>query len=176
MKCIGKEQIDFENLFRQYYPILCEIGRGYIYNVAVVEEIVSDVFLRYWNNKEKINIRSSLRDYLLMSLKNGCIDYIRAERKRKHNTLYIDEHVVVCSTLADLGENPFDYLVSAETQKQITDAIDELPDRYRQTFTLCRLDEKSYDEAAKIMGITKNTVKSNLREATALLMKKLKKK
>ncbi|MDR1172418.1 MAG: RNA polymerase sigma-70 factor [Bacteroidales bacterium] len=168
------ENTDFEQLFRQYYSTLCGIARGYIRDMVIAEELVGDVFVRYWNNRPHTIIRTSLKDYLFTSVKNACIDYIRTEQKRQRKLSYIDDdHNIVCTMLADLGENPLDYLISAETEQQIINAINELPGRYRQTFVLCRLDGMSYDEAAQAMGISRNTIKSNLREALTLLYKKL---
>ena len=165
---------EFGHLFRQYYPVLCGIAHGYIHNMAVVEEIVGDVFMKYWNSRYDIVIRKSLKDYLFQSVRNACIDYLRTEQRYQRNMTSIDDHdAVLFATLADLGENPLDYLISAETEQRIMSAIDELPERYRQTFVLCRLEGMSYEETAQRMGITKNTVKSNLREALAILSKKI---
>jgi len=168
-----KDKNDFERLFRQYYSTLCGFARGYVHSMSIAEEIVGDVFVRYWNDRQDITIKVSLKDYLFKSVRNACIDYLRKEQKIQHNTSYIDDTDIVCITLADLGEDPLDYLISAETEQQIMKAIDELPERYRQTLILCRLEEMSYEEAAQVMGISKNTIKSNLREALAILMKKL---
>ena len=154
--------------------MLCGIAFGYIRDSVVVEEIASDVFVRYWNNRSTIVIRTSIKDYLFKSVKNACIDYLRTEKKHRRKTLQLDDQTVVCNTLADLGENPIEYLIKEETEQRIMKAIDELPERYRLTFVLNRLDEMSYEEVAEAMGITKNTVKSNLRDALALLREKLK--
>ena len=165
---------EFEQLFRQYYPILCHLAHGYVREWMVVEEIVNDVFVRFWENRSHIAIRSSLKDYLFKSTQNACIDYLRASEKRRRKTLYIDEQEIVCSTLADLGENPLDYIINHETHQRIMQAIDELPERYRMTLSLSRIDGLSYDEIARTMSISKNTVKSNLRDAMAILREKLK--
>ena len=167
-------KIDFEQLFRQYYPILCRIAHGYVRERMVVEEIVSDVFVKFWNNRSQIMIHSSLKDYLFKTTQNSCIDYLRANRKRLRNTSYIDEQKTICATLADLGENPLDYMVNNETEQRIMQAIEELPERYRLTFKLSRIDELSHDEIAERMSISKNTVKSNLRDAMSILREKLK--
>jgi RNA polymerase sigma-70 factor (ECF subfamily) len=140
----------------------------------VVEEIVSDVFVRYWNKQSQIVIHSELKDYLFKSTKNACIDYIRANQKHHAQTVYIDEQEIVCATLADLGEDPLDYIINSETEHRIRQAIEELPERYRLTFKLNRIDGFSYDEVAEKMSISKNTVKSNLRDAMAILREKLK--
>ena len=130
---------DFEQLFRQYYLTLCHIVRGYVRDQMIIEEIVNDVFIKFWDNRSQIEIRSSLKDYLFKSARNASIDYLRANRKYLRQTAYIDEQQIVCTTLADLDENPLDYLVSRETGVRIMQAIDGLPERYRLTFKLCRI-------------------------------------
>jgi len=141
--------------------------------MAVIEEIVDDVFIKYWKDRQNIVIRVSLKDYLFRSVCNACIDYLRTEQKRQQKISHIEDQEIVCTTLADLGENLLEYVISAETEQSIMNAINELPQRYRQTLILCRLEKMSYDEVAQIMGITKNTIKSNLREALTILLKKL---
>jgi len=168
------DQSEFEQLFRQYYPKLCSIAHGYVRERMLVEEIVSDVFVRFWSNRSQIVIHSSLKDYLFKSTQNACIDFLRAQKKQRSLTSFIDEEAIVCATLADLGEDPLDYIIKSETEKQIWKAIEELPERYRMTFKLRQLDDLSYDEIAEKMSITKNTVKSNLRDAMAILREKLK--
>jgi len=165
---------EFEQLFRQYYLTLCSITYGYVRDRMVIEEIVDDVFIKFWNYRTQIVIRSSIKDYLVKSTRNACIDYIRANQKYIQNTSSIDEQQIVCTTLADLDENPLEYIINQETGQRITQAIDELPERYRLTFRLCRIDELSYEETAEIMSVSKNTVKSNLRDAMAILREKLK--
>ena len=174
MNRIPENKNDFERLFFQYYPVLCRIAHGYVRSSVIVEEIVSDVFVKLWNNRSTIIIHSSLKDYLFKSAQNICIDYLRAEKKRRQQTTYLNDNKLSCTTLTDLGENPLDYLVSYETEQRIMKAVDELPERYQQTFKLRRFDELSYEEIAEKMGITKNTVKSNLREAMSVLREKLK--
>ena len=165
---------DFEQLFRQYYLTLCTIAYGYVRDRMVVEEIVDDVFIKFWNNRLQIKIHSSIKDYLFKSTRNACVDYLRSNQKYLQCTSYFDEQQIVCTTLADLDENPLDYIINQETGQRIQQAIDELPERYRLTYRLCRIDELSYEETAEIMSISKNTVKSNLRDALAILREKLK--
>ena len=169
-----ENQNEFEQLFRQYYPTLCRIAYGYVRERMVVEEIVNDVFVKFWNNRSQIVIHSSLKDYLFKATQNGCIDHLRANQKWRQRTSYLDEQEIVCATLADLGENPLEYVINTETGERITKVIDELPERYRLTFKLSRIDGLSYDQVAEKMAISKNTVKSNLREALAILREKLK--
>lgn len=169
MNDILKNRTAFEKLFKDHYSDLCLVVKGYIKNEPVAEEIVCETFVKLWKNRNEITIKSSLKDYLVRSVANTCIDYYRKESDRLKRTVNIEDDIIVCTTLADLNEDPLDYLITSEQNQKIMDAIEKLPDRYKMTFKLIRFEDLSYDEVAREMGITRNTVKSNLREAMALL-------
>ncbi|SBV90528.1 RNA polymerase sigma-70 factor [uncultured Dysgonomonas sp.] len=163
----------FRNIFNDNYRYLCYFAKGYVSNDYIIEEIVSESFVKLWNNRDNLKNRDSVKGYLYQSVRNACIDYYRKENKQINNTTNIDDNPVVCTTLADLGEDPLNYLISKENETKILNAIENLPDRYRQTLKLSRFDKHSYEEIARIMDISTNTVKSNLREAISKLRKEL---
>ncbi|MDR2929080.1 MAG: hypothetical protein LBV41_12910 [Cytophagaceae bacterium] len=107
-------------MFRQYYPTFCRIALGYVREYMVVEEIVNDVFVRFWNNQSQMDVRDSLKSYLFKSVQNVSVDYLRANCKRKQHTSYYRRH----TTLAYFGENPLDYIISDETEQKIMKAAD----------------------------------------------------
>lgn len=170
-----KEKHDFEILFKENYSVLCKIASGYFKDKNVVEDVVCDTFVSLWNNRGSIEIKTSRRDYLIRSLINRCIDLYRREKNQKNKNVSIDdEQGITCNTLADLDQDPLDYLLTREQQEQLEQAIERLPSRYRETFKLICIDEMSYNETAAIMHISKNTVKSNLRDAMRILREYLK--
>jgi RNA polymerase sigma-70 factor (ECF subfamily) len=170
-----KEKHNFEILFKENYSTLCKIANGYFRDKNIVEDIVCDTFVKLWDNRHTIEIKASARDYLIRSLINKCIDIYRREKEHKNRDISIDdEQNIICHTLADLNQNPLDYLLSQEQQKQLEQAIEQLPARYRETFELICIEGISYNETAAIMHISKNTVKSNLREAIRILRNNLK--
>ncbi len=163
---------DFEKIFRQHYSLLYRIAKGYIKSEYLAEEIVCETFIKLWN--KPVDIKVSLKDYLTKTLINTCIDYYRKEKARKDKEISIEDNVIVCTTLADLNEDPLDYIINDEQEKIVIEAIETLPPRYKMTLWLFRFDNLSYEEIAQEMGISKNTVKSNLQAAMNLLREKLK--
>ncbi len=69
--------------------------------------------------------------------------------------------------------NPLDALAAREEEKIILEAIAELPPKYQKTIILIRLNGLSYEETAQKLGVSKNTIKSNLRDALSILKNKL---
>jgi RNA polymerase sigma-70 factor, ECF subfamily len=167
-------QILFEQIFTEYYKLLCYEAKGYFRSELLVEEIVCDVFTRIWINRDKLNITSSLRDYLIRSVHNNCTDYYRMQKKRER--INLDLHAVREDyfSLADIGENPLDYILTKELEERITDAINRLPEQYRKTFLMSRDHALTYEEIAIKMGISVNSVKTNIKNALSKLREGLK--
>lgn len=163
----------FEQVFKKYYATLCFEARGYLGEKHLVEEVVCDVFTRVWQNRETMYIKTSLREYLIKAVHNTCIDYYRhlkAQDKLKQGFELKHELTV---TLKDVGENPLDYIISQELEARINKAIDLLPEQYKKTFTLSRFHDLTYDEIAIEMGISVNSVKTNIKNALSKLRENL---
>ena len=67
-----------------------------------------------------------------------------------------------------------DELIDGEKVRALRGAIQELPEAYRDAVVLCDIEERNYDEAARLMGCPVGTVRSRLHRARALLAGKLK--
>jgi len=163
----------FETVFKKYYKLLCVEARGYFRNNHLIEEIVCDVFTKVWQNRAEITISASLREYLIKSVRNNCINYYRMQKvqeKLKHN---LDENQKKAYALIDIGEDPLEYTISNELEKHLNEAIESLPERYKQAFKLSRFNDLTYEEIAVEMGISINGVKINIKKALEQLRKKM---
>jgi RNA polymerase sigma-70 factor (ECF subfamily) len=72
-----------------------------------------------------------------------------------------------------LESNPLSDVVRDERVRRVREAVLTLPIRYREVLVLCELEEKSYQEAASILGCAAGTVRSRLHRARELLVQKL---
>src|SRR5690606_2241172 len=68
--------------------MLCMIAYEYTRNKVLAEEMVGDTFLRLWEKRETIQVTTSLKNYLIKSTQNTCLQYIR---KKKLATQPIDD-------------------------------------------------------------------------------------
>src|SRR5665811_1114158 len=66
----------FEELYKQYYIFLCLIAEHIVRNPSDAEEIVSDVFVKLWNIREKIEITTSIKAYLVKAVHNTSINFL----------------------------------------------------------------------------------------------------
>jgi RNA polymerase sigma factor (sigma-70 family) len=79
-----------KELFDTYYGKLFEVSKFYVNNYSAAQEVVSDVFIKLWNNRSNLESIENIQSYLYVAAKRQSFNYIRNNKKRNHQTL--DEH------------------------------------------------------------------------------------
>jgi RNA polymerase sigma-70 factor, ECF subfamily len=164
--------VAFEELYKQYYIFLCLIAEHIVRNSSDAEEIVSDVFVKLWNIRGKIEINSSIKGYLVKAVHNTSINFLEQSKITRKLTDYLD-----CSDyklLAWDGDYPLGQLYEKEIMDILDHGIDMLPDNCKQIFMLSRNEDMKYCDIAGKLGISVNTVKTQMKIALARLRETLK--
>jgi RNA polymerase sigma-70 factor (ECF subfamily) len=165
----------FDTVFRTYYKWLCAFAKHYVRNHEAAEEIVEDFFCHFWENSHEFSINTSLKGYLFRSIHNRCLNYIRNEKVRKR---YISENQYVFTDDELLSESVPAFYESEtavnELENNIGLAINELPGQCKTVFCMSRFEDLSYTEIANKLGISINTVKTQMTRALQKLRESLK--
>ena len=143
----------FSRLFDRFYTPLCFFASKYVSDLDLARSLVQQFFVDLWVKREKLDIHSSPKSYLYRSVKNRCIDYLRTRKK----TIPVSMN----------GENdssvPFQDLVEeAEINEKLNRAINQLPEKCREIFVLCRFENMKYSEIAKHLNISVKTVEMQM--------------
>jgi RNA polymerase sigma-70 factor (ECF subfamily) len=162
----------FEELYRQYYIFLCLVAEHIVRNHSDAEEIVSDVFVRLWNIREKIEITTSVKGYLIKAVYNTSLNYL--ERFRLTHKLTDSLSNSDYEFLAWDSDYPLGQLYEKEIMNILEQGISELPDGCRKIFILSRNEDMKYSDIADKLGISVNTVKTQMKIALARLRENLK--
>lgn len=169
----GKEEA-YRYLYEHHYVALCHVAKGYVGDEALAEHLVGDVIFHLWEVRETLDIRISLRSYLVRAVRNRCLDYLDS-RKQKHEITFSelegDDSLGERYILAD--DYPLGILLEKELEHKIRQAIGRLPEECRRVFLKSRFEEKKYEEIARELGISINTVKYHIKSALSLLCKEL---
>ena len=162
----------FEELYRQYYIFLCLIAEHIVRNPSDAEEIVSDVFVRLWNIREKIEITTSIKGYLIKAVHNTSLNYLERFRliHKLTDTLSNSDYEL----LAWDSDYPLGQLYEKEIMNILDQGISALPDGCRKIFILSRNEDMKYSDIASKLGISVNTVKTQMKIALARLRENLK--
>ncbi|MCX6327848.1 MAG: RNA polymerase sigma-70 factor [Bacteroidia bacterium] len=162
----------FEELYKRYYIFLCLIAEHIVRNHSDAEEIVSDVFVKLWNIREKVDIITSIKGYLVKAVRNTSINYLERLKINNQSTDrldYSDQELLAWDSDYPLGQ-----LYEKEIMNILDDGINELPDACRQIFMLSRNEDMKYSDIADKLGISVNTVKTQIKIALARLRETLK--
>lgn len=164
------ENTAYKFIYDNHYALLCSIAYEYLKDVFLAETIVDDVIFHLWQKRETIAITSSLRSYLVRAVRNRCINYMELERERREITfssMNIQEinHI----THSEALEYPLASLLEKELEREIMDAIENLPKDSKRVFMMSRFEEKSYEQIATTLDISVNTVKYHIKNALSRL-------
>jgi RNA polymerase sigma-70 factor (ECF subfamily) len=154
----------FEMVFKYYYSGLVIYADQIIKNISVSEDIVQTVFLKLWETRETLDIRS-FRNYFIQCVKNRCIDYLRnCEVKNKFSQELKDYSQI---------EMQEDLWTLMELDELIQQAIDKLPPRCREIFLMSRTENLKIAEIAEKLRLSARTVETQISKALKVLRTEL---
>ena len=152
----------YRQLFDRYYEKMVVTALQITKDSNVAKDAAQEVFLALWKNRERINIKQSLSSYLKRGVINRSLNIIKSRKRHMGNTV---PEAVVLPTSAKANE----MLELEDLQKEVHKAIDQLPDRCRQVFVLCRFEEMSHKEIATQLNISTKTVENQMTKALKFL-------
>ncbi|WP_320112562.1 RNA polymerase sigma-70 factor [Draconibacterium orientale] len=158
------DDVAFSQLFDETYTSLCFFVNKYLSDMDKSRSLVQEFFVELWINHSKLNIPHSPKSYLFNSVKNKTIDFLRKETKNgKSGEL---KEIYDATPFRDLVEE-------AELNDKINKSIQELPERCRNIFILCRFEGLKYSEIAIKLDISIKTVEMQMGIALKKLRSKL---
>uniref|UniRef100_A0AB33J0Y8 RNA polymerase sigma-70 factor n=3 Tax=unclassified Prevotella TaxID=2638335 RepID=A0AB33J0Y8_9BACT len=164
------EEAAYRHLYEHHYAVLCRVAMQYVDDRFLAETIVGDVIFHLWEIRESLSITSSLRQYLARSVRYQCLDYLKSSYNRKeiHVSGVSSVDMPVLGYLQS-DQYPLGRLLAQELEGEIQKAIARLPADCRRVFRMSRMEQKSYEEIARSLGISENTVKYHMKRALAQL-------
>ena len=143
----------FECLFRENYTRLFYHAFSFLNDEEEAKDVVNDVFERVWMNFEKLEFSSSLVPLLYTLVRNRCVSLIRHKKVKERFSREIEVE------LEDHEEESVEYEMQIEKLRHL---IELLPAQTKNVFKKCFLEGKKYQEAADDLGISINTVKTQV--------------
>lgn len=166
----------YKYIYDHYYTFLCAISGEYLKDNFLAETIVGDLIFHLWEKRDTLEITISLRSYLIRAVRNRSINHLNLERERKELAFSsINETQQNKLHYSESLEYPLTTLLENELEKEIMQAINNLPPDCRRVFEMSRWEGKRYEQIALELGISINTVKYHIKNALARLSTELSK-
>lgn len=153
----------FTLLFNKYYKDLVLFGGNFLPNIDICEDIVQNIFLKLWRDRESIVIATSLKSFLLKSVQNSCLDEIRHKGVvREHESYSL---VFNASDSIDTEH----YVLYSNLQGHLNEALTKLPEACRIAFEMSRLEGLKYREIADRLSVSERIVDVRIGKALKLI-------
>jgi RNA polymerase sigma-70 factor (ECF subfamily) len=157
----------FNVLFRRYYAPMVRFCVRFVADADQAAEIVQDLFVKIWTNREKLSISTSFESYMLRAVRNASITYINKERAHAevNESIYTDD--------SDAND-PSETLQSNNLELSYRAILASMPEKRREVFLASRFDGLKYAEIADKLGISQKTVEAHMGAAIKQLREGLK--
>ena len=157
----------FRRLYERYQEYMYRLALRKVQSEEVAEEIVQDVFVSLWEKRDGLVV-TDIRSYLFRSVKNGVLDYVRAQIVRQN---YAREFAF---QVEPNYNNTDEFLALYDLTAAIHSGMDSLSEKTREIFKLNRLDSLSADEISKTLDLPKRTVEYHITLALRMMRTSLK--
>lgn len=149
----------FRRIYERYCPVLYPALQRMVQRKDVSEELLQIVFVKLWENRNKIDPQRPLKPYLNKIAEHALYDYFRKQAL---------EHKLRQQVQAqqEATHSPIEsWFYEKENRAILEAAMALLPPRRRQIFQLCKIEGYTYEQISQAMGISPSTVNDHMVKA-----------
>lgn len=162
-----REQI-IDQLMREYSDDILHLVYTYVKNRTIAEDLAQEIFIKCYEKLNQFNQRSTIKTWLYRIASNHCKDYLRSWHYRK-----ITLSNKVFDHIPSKSKQVEEEVIKHSEENSLTNAVMNLPLKYREVVFLHYYEELSLNEISKITSVNINTLKTRLKRAKELLKDKM---
>ncbi len=177
-RALKGDQASYRAILKKYHDQVYNLLYRMVHDKDEVEDLTQEAFIKAFNSLQNFNEEFAFSTWLYKIATNNCIDYIR---KKKLATFSIDKPIAskdgeYSYEIPDSSYEPDKSLIAGQRTKILQEAVNGLPEKYRQVILMRHSDDMDYQEIADTLQLPLGTVKAHIFRAREILHKRLKKK
>lgn len=157
----------FTEIFKVYYRDLVIFADSFTHDFATAEEIVQETFIKLWEDRENLNVKVSLKSFLLKTVQNKCIN------RHRHLRVINNYNSYIVNATPPFEYDTDNYILLSEMESTLKKALSQLPEKLREAYELHRSEGLKYPEIAVLLNISVKAVEARISKALGLLRKKM---
>jgi RNA polymerase sigma-70 factor (ECF subfamily) len=163
------ERFAFDLLFDRYWRKLYQTAQARLNDDVVSQDIVQEIFIKIWQRRASIQIRTSLENYLQSAVRLSVISHFRS---KKVTHVQMEDALERVQLLESSIDSLKDYY---ELERTLEEAVNDMPEMLKKVYLL-RTENHSVKAIAGELGIADQTVKNYLSEVSRRLRLVIKEK
>lgn len=169
-------EMNFATFYNTYYQRFVRYAYYYVNDKPTAEDMTHDALLYYWENRYKLAADMDVLGYILQSVKNKCLNYLKHvqvewEYSKNCANLYDWE---IDMRIQTLESESYATIFTKDILKIVEESLVELPEQTREIFLLNRLKNKSRKEIAQLLGVSQQKIDYHINKANDHLKYRLK--
>lgn len=171
-RVLAGDQEAFETLVQRYTPLLFQAIASYVSEYDEVCDLVQQVLVQWYLSFATLDKERPFKSWLFQVARHRCIDHLRHKRAISFSQWEAAsgaEGMELLQAIADPQSLPDDVVEQQETQREVWDAIQSLPDRARRIVLLHGIAQCTYVEIAQLLAIPETTARTSFHRAKPLL-------
>jgi len=161
------ERYELQQIMHEHGDYLVRLSYVYVKNWAVAEDVVQDVFIKYYETAGSFEQRASIKTYLAKMTINKSCDYLRSVKGR----LRILQGMWKINPAADKSVE--ERTMKKLQENEVARAVLDLPLKYREVIVLYYYEEMTSNAIAIMLSLPEGTVKTRLKRGREQLKTKL---
>lgn len=168
------DRIAFNALYKQHYLSLHTFAELFL-DTDDAEDVVQDVFLNVWLHRERIDDAKSFKNYLLRSVYNTALNLLKQKNRQVGYEAAGEKEInALLAPYFDPDANEIiRRLFNEELHRELSDAIQSLPPKCREVFSMSYLHHTPSKEISQRLGISLRTVDNHIYAALKQLREQL---
>ena len=156
-RMIDGDENAFKYFFDTYYDNLCNFVNSYLRDETLAEDIVQNIFIYLWENRNSLPTNCSIKSYLYTASKNKSLNHLRNEKNKNR---IVGELLTQAEFNSE--EKADQFLEFEELRKVVFSAIDVLPANCKTIYKLSRDEGLTNKEIAERLGVSVKTVENQM--------------
>jgi len=168
----------FASLVEKYQQPVMNFVHRTLRDETEAEDLAQNVFLQVYKSSSRYESTAKFSTWLFTIARNLCLNEIRRRSRRRAESLDATHPEMEDQPVHQLEDkknfSPPESLLHGELEEKIAQALADLPENQRTALLLCRQDELSYEEIAKVLDCSLSATKSLIHRARETLKSRLK--
>jgi len=174
---LAGDELAYKKLMEKYVRIAGSIAYSVVSDFHIAADVVQEAFSKVYGHLSQLDNPATFKAYLANAIRSSALDWVRKKTSlRRGAPMHFSDLAGDTQEFQDEGElqnTPLASIQSSENYGELLELINSLPQHYREVFILKHIENISYNDMAKILGVSLNTVEARLFRARRMLRERL---